>query len=508
MAEYAKRVGMVNINRAAFQSPKLTHRGKPSLRVGQTLRIQLFDDVVFDVQGERVDEMLPGYLTWVGKIPGKDYSHVAITFGEVDIAGSIDIGTRRFTLRSDLAKHNIVREVDFSLLPEIACDSGQHKELHKSLAGSVDHAMIEQVLSTAKTTSSTTIDVLVLYTARVAAQYGGNPSTAVAQQFSDMNTAFTNTGTLANVQIKALVPFNDFVEPAFPTLSTADVIGYLSDMDAGVNQFVRIPLLRNLANADLVTLLIDPVNLKAACGWSDVVDTPGGGNPQEAFSIITQECAGTDYTLPHELAHGLSGRHDAIPTANGGDLTNNAPYTYNHGYTDFAAPFRTIMGSGKSTTVVCGLAGCPRILRWSDPAQSVVIGGQSYVTGGSFQGGTITSNMNLALNNYVSIASSYRVGNVVSAARPTSLTVQRDSCYGNNSLYWPPVTIGLEWYEVQSAVGSSYAGASLIYSGTENFLDIVVTGTRYIRVRACNSVAGCGLWRNGNQTATYTNGCF
>jgi hypothetical protein len=47
----------------------------------------------------------------------------------------------------------------------------------------------------------------------------------------------------------------------------------------------------------------------------------------------------------------------------------------------------------------------------------------------------------------------------------------------------------------------------LLYSGLDRLHSINVTGTTYLRVRACNGSV-CGCWRVGNRAATYTPGCL
>lgn len=91
-------------------------------------------------------------------------------------------------------------------------------------------------------------------------------------------------------------------------------------------------------------------------------------------------------------------------------------------------------------------------------------------------------------------------------ATPSSLTVNREFCYGFNTLQWSSST-GATSYELYGSLSSAFTNQWLEYSGTGTFDSVNVSGTTYYRVRACNS-NGCSGYRNGNQAATYTNGCL
>lgn len=89
-----------------------------------------------------------------------------------------------------------------------------------------------------------------------------------------------------------------------------------------------------------------------------------------------------------------------------------------------------------------------------------------------------------------------------------TVTVTREACYGLNEVSWPAVT-GANEYHVEGSAASTFTSPKLfaLTRLTTTSTSIEVPATRYIRVRACNSVA-CGAWKNGNITATYFNGCL
>lgn len=102
----------------------------------------------------------------------------------------------------------------------------------------------------------------------------------------------------------------------------------------------------------------------------------------------------------------------------------------------------------------------------------------------------------------------YTLGSPPPAIPPTpaSLTIYRGFCFGLNDALWT-ASAGATSYQLYGSTSSSFTTQTLYYSGPN--LDAVfnVPGTRYMRVRACNA-SGCSGYRNGNGTATYTNGCL
>jgi hypothetical protein len=89
---------------------------------------------------------------------------------------------------------------------------------------------------------------------------------------------------------------------------------------------------------------------------------------------------------------------------------------------------------------------------------------------------------------------------------PLTLTVTPAQCYGLNDVEWGP-SAGATRYELYRSSNSSFNPQVLVYSGPNRDRSINVTGTTYLRVRACNAT-GCSAYRVGNRAARYINGCF
>jgi hypothetical protein len=89
---------------------------------------------------------------------------------------------------------------------------------------------------------------------------------------------------------------------------------------------------------------------------------------------------------------------------------------------------------------------------------------------------------------------------------PLRFTVTSALCFGLNDLDWGP-SAGATRYEVYRSPNQAFNPQTLHYSGSGLGTTINVTGTTYLRVRACNA-AGCSGYRTGNRAARPTQGCF
>lgn len=89
---------------------------------------------------------------------------------------------------------------------------------------------------------------------------------------------------------------------------------------------------------------------------------------------------------------------------------------------------------------------------------------------------------------------------------PSTLTVTRGYCFGTNFTQWSASTGPVTKYVLEGSASPSFSSPSVYYSGTGTNKQITVSGTTYLRVKACNGIV-CSNSTSGSQTATYTPGC-
>lgn len=95
-------------------------------------------------------------------------------------------------------------------------------------------------------------------------------------------------------------------------------------------------------------------------------------------------------------------------------------------------------------------------------------------------------------------------------AKPTApglVTVEPQQCYGSNWVYWGASTGALSHYQVQGSHADDFSNPFDLSIGAGTFVTIEVSGTTWIRVRACHGPS-CTRWRHGSTTATFTAGCL
>lgn len=90
---------------------------------------------------------------------------------------------------------------------------------------------------------------------------------------------------------------------------------------------------------------------------------------------------------------------------------------------------------------------------------------------------------------------------------PSTHAVTRDLCYGSNQSSWGSSSGPVTHYTLEGSASASFTGALVYYSGPSTSAIYSVSGTTYMRVRACNGIV-CSTNKLGSKTATYTAGCM
>jgi peptidyl-Asp metalloendopeptidase len=185
------------------------------------------------------------------------------------------------------------------------------------------------------------IDVMMLYTPRVAAHYMRKPADVLELAIERVNETFRNSG-VGNVSLRLVHSASvDYDEQSSEEFSD------LYRMVDGDGPFKDIRRLRDEKRADIVGLVVDD---PSGCGLSTRV----APDAEEAYFVVHHSCAAITISIAHEVGHILGARHDrqSDPT--------NSPFPYGHGYIS-GTKWRDIMSYPE------GCQGCPRIPFWSSP---------------------------------------------------------------------------------------------------------------------------------------------
>jgi hypothetical protein len=194
-------------------------------------------------------------------------------------------------------------------------------------------------------TKKITIDIMVLYTEKVAAKYVDVNTDLMALSIEQTNESFKNSG-LGNIGLNLVHTQKiDYDERG------RDYFSNLYRMVDGEGVFSMVRRLRDEKRADVVALIVDD---PTGCGLSTRV----AADADEAYVVVHHSCAALTYTLAHEVGHIIGARHDR-------DLDPTpSPFPYGHGFVN-GTKWRDIMSYRSS----CG--GCPRLPFWSSPTVKV-----------------------------------------------------------------------------------------------------------------------------------------
>jgi hypothetical protein len=185
------------------------------------------------------------------------------------------------------------------------------------------------------------IDVMLLYSNRVAERYVRDPTDLLALAIEETNDSFRNSG-LGNIRLRLV-----HTQVVDYDGQGDDNFNHLYTMVDGLGPFKDVKRLRNEKRADIVGLIIDN---PAGCGLSTRV----GPSSDEAYFVVHHSCAMITLSIAHEIGHILGVRHDRFVD------DNDTPFAYGHGFVN-GNKWRDIM------SYKAGCGGCPRIPYWSSP---------------------------------------------------------------------------------------------------------------------------------------------
>ncbi len=90
---------------------------------------------------------------------------------------------------------------------------------------------------------------------------------------------------------------------------------------------------------------------------------------------------------------------------------------------------------------------------------------------------------------------------------PSTHTVSSESCYGYNTVEWSSASGPVTHYILEGSSNPSFPTSTTYYSGSSTDAMVNVSGTTYLRVKACNGIV-CSTYKSGSGAATYFPGCM
>jgi hypothetical protein len=190
-----------------------------------------------------------------------------------------------------------------------------------------------------------TIDVMILYTKKVAANYMAVERDLIDLSVEQANESFVMSG-IPNLKLRLVHTQSiDYDE------ADGEHFNHLYRMVDAAGPFKAVPMLRDEKRADVVVLIVED---SSGCGLSTRV----AADAEEAYVVVHHACAALTYSVAHEIGHIIGARHDRSMDR------STTPFPYGHGYVN-GSKWRDIMSYKSSCN------GCPRLLFWSNPTMHV-----------------------------------------------------------------------------------------------------------------------------------------
>lgn len=319
------------------------------LQRGRAVRISLSQTVHVVAVGERVSQEEPQVISWAGSTrDGSGWVELVVTGSGA--TGTVWVGQTLYRFEPIGGGLHALIRVDLEKLPpEHTPDNPTGASTHAPApAAGAPRASGGGPLSSMTASSSTRIDLLVVYTA--AAASATNIGNLVSLAVNETNTSYSNSGISASVRsvYSAQVSYSEagrsFLQHVQALEGTTD--GMMDVVHTWRDQY----------GADVVVLI---VNDSEACGRASQILATAS----TAFAAVHFDCATGNYSFGHEIGHLQGARHEVASDS------SSTPFQYGHGYVDPSCQSRTIM----ATVFACAQR---RVQCWSTPDVTCPVTGQ------------------------------------------------------------------------------------------------------------------------------------
>src|SRR5579884_4487016 len=337
----------------------------------------LFPDVSITAVRDRVEATRSGQgVIWLGRAQGVADSAITLVSEGGVLVGNIQVGNRFYQIRYAGNGVHAIQEVNSRLYPDeqpplqltapgaapLPSAAGTSAIGGRATGAPASGAKLSSPSATGTTNGNplgdngSTIDVLVLYSQGALAAAGG--TTAAINNLITLMESETNQGyAQSNVTQRLRVVQRQQVNSAEGSTNQTYLDQMLNPSDGVMDE---VPGLRNATGADLVFLLQSVV--ADPCGQAAMILNPvSTSQAPDGYAVGEEDCStgAGGWTFGHELGHLMGARHDW-----GSDPTNNAPFTYNHGYIQ-PGPNRSC--SLMAVRGACSAVGNNRANYWSNP---------------------------------------------------------------------------------------------------------------------------------------------
>ena len=343
-AAHVKRSRLVKLNPGIINGKKGTAR---NLKSNPQIGLNLFADVAYIGEVNRLEENSPDSISWIGKLKHLDLGYFYLVVSDGAFIAHIASPEGIYEVAQAGNDLYQITEIDQSQLEEADAVFDEKLDDEPSVG---DEPATDGVSATAD--SSDRIDVMVLYTtaARIAEGSTAAMNARVDLAITETNDSYGNSGITPrlNLVYKGEISYTESGD-----MST-DLARLRNKSDGSIDQ---IHALRDTYKADQVTLVVESGDY---CGIGYLMSMVSSAFESNAFTVVKRGgCMTGYYSYGHELGHNQGAHHDAYmnPTS--------LAYPYARGYVNLSGRWRTVMAYNNA----CSDYGfnCTRLKYWSNP---------------------------------------------------------------------------------------------------------------------------------------------
>ena len=300
---------------------------------GGQLTLNLFDDAVFAALVERVATHANGY-SLAGRLDGVELGRFNLVVHDnvtVGIVRAGQVGTYHIRYLGDGT--HVLRQIDTAAFPRCGVTRESTRHVHEVLSNPADSdrpkADRGSTLGYDRSADDGGVhDILVLYSDVTRKAAGGTSAIRAEIQLAidAANDAYDASGVVSRLR---LVHMEEVVyDEATGWDGYVDHLLRLGIPDDGY--FDHIHGSRDRLGADFVSLIVedtDPDLLGTkTCGMAPIMQELSPDFEPLAFSVVSRECSGDNWTLAHEVGHNQGCAHDRD------NASNEGLYSYSYGY--------------------------------------------------------------------------------------------------------------------------------------------------------------------------------
>ncbi|MDD5113889.1 MAG: M12 family metallo-peptidase [Methylobacter sp.] len=436
------------------------------LLTGDTITLNLFDDVIVTAVRDRLIDNVKGSTTWIGHVEGEQESEVFLTQRGNAISGTVQIGTKTYDIEPKGNNKHDITQVDPDRNPKNDNDTVTAEDF---LATGGEPDTTGNLTIAAPTASAATvgtvIDLMVAYTSKAKNNASGQAGieAKITNAVAMANQAYINSKVDIQLNLVKMVE-TSYAETGNMSTSLTDLTG------TGDGKMDELHTLRNQVGADQVSLITAESNY-CGIGYKMTSSWINTGFSAYAFSVVHDDsvyaCL-SNQSMAHELGHNQGNNHDRD------NSTSAAAYDYSYGY-------KLCQTGGFRTVMSYACTGANRISYFSNPNVSLSTG---EVTG------TATENNALSMNNNKDIVAAFR--STVSTAvpnAPSNLAASVQSASQINIAWTDNANDETGFRLERSADGINWSEIAVTNSNITSFSDtgLVASTTYQYRVRTYNS---------------------